>query len=74
MTTEMQALGARQREAAAVDAENVQTLDAARAHTSSPSDQLAYAMDAWLVTHHDAPLSTNADYPNWTPPHMEAAS
>ncbi|MFF7184652.1 hypothetical protein ACFZAR_05335 [Streptomyces sp. NPDC008222] len=65
MTPDLQALVARQRETAAVDAENVQTLAAARARTHSPSDQLAYALDAWLVEHHEAPLSTNADYPAW---------
>lgn len=44
-----------------------QTLADAAAHSQSPSDRLAYAMDAWLVTHPDAPLSTDADYPGWTP-------
>ena len=46
---------------------NVQTLAAARARTHSPSDQLPYALDAWLVEHHEAPVSTEADYPGWTP-------
>ncbi|WP_263165458.1 hypothetical protein [Streptomyces sp. SCSIO ZS0520] len=36
---------------------------AARSH--SPSDRLAYALDAFLVTHPDAPVSTVADYPEW---------
>jgi hypothetical protein len=40
---------------------------AAAARTHSPSDQLAYRLDGWLVTHPDAPVSTAADYPNWTP-------
>ena len=47
----------------------VQTLADARAHSHSPSDQLAYALDEWLVTHPDAPISSAADYPGWTPPH-----
>jgi hypothetical protein len=49
----------------------VATLHAAAAHTHSPSDRLAYALDEWLVTHPDAPVSSPADYPNWTPPHLE---
>jgi hypothetical protein len=47
----------------------VTTLHDAAAHTLSPSDRLAYALDEWLVTHPDAPLSTAADYPGWIPPH-----
>ncbi|MFE7580737.1 hypothetical protein ACFU5Y_04115 [Streptomyces gardneri] len=39
----------------------------ALAATHSPSDALAYRIDLWLVTHPDAPVSTDADYPNWTP-------
>ncbi|MCW7941608.1 hypothetical protein AAW14_06050 [Streptomyces hygroscopicus] len=42
-----------------------QTLADAAAHTHSPSDRLAYALDAWLVAHPDAPVSTLADYPAW---------
>ncbi|MER5461604.1 hypothetical protein ABT010_13140 [Streptomyces sp. NPDC002668] len=37
----------------------------AMAHTRSPSDQLAYALDAYLVTHPDVPVSTDDDYPAW---------
>jgi hypothetical protein len=51
----------------------VAVLSAARARSSSPSDRLAWALDEWLVTH-DAALSTEATYPNWTPPHLEATS
>ncbi|MFJ9037897.1 hypothetical protein ACIRF8_15055 [Streptomyces sp. NPDC102406] len=43
------------------------TLVAAEARTHSPSDLLAWRLDEWLVTHPDAPVSTAADYPNWTP-------
>ncbi|WP_306317311.1 MULTISPECIES: hypothetical protein [unclassified Streptomyces] len=39
----------------------------AAARTNSPSDRIAYRLDGWLVTHPDAPISTEADYPNWTP-------
>ncbi|MFJ8583682.1 hypothetical protein ACIRD2_03340 [Streptomyces sp. NPDC093595] len=46
----------------------------AMAHSHSPSDRIAYALDLHLVTHPDAPVSTDADYPGWTPPHLEAAS
>jgi hypothetical protein len=60
MTADMRALPARQRETAAVA-----TLHAAAAHSHSPSDRLAYALDEWLVTHPDAPLSTDSDYPTW---------
>lgn len=45
----------------------VLTLAAAAARTHSPSDALAFRMDAWLVTHPDAPVSTGATYPDWTP-------
>jgi hypothetical protein len=40
---------------------------AALAATHSPSDALAYRLDLFLVTHPNAPVSTDADYPNWTP-------
>ncbi|MFD9463529.1 hypothetical protein [Streptomyces sp. NPDC060027] len=42
-----------------------QLLAEAAAHTASPSDRIAYALDAWLVTHPNAPLATAADYPAW---------
>lgn len=43
------------------------TLHAAAARSHSPSDRIAYALDEWLVQHTEAPVSTNADYPGWTP-------
>jgi hypothetical protein len=46
---------------------NCQTLADAAAHTHSPSDRIAYQLDAWLVTHPDAPVSTEADYPDFHP-------
>ncbi|MFD7185544.1 hypothetical protein ACFV90_36980 [Streptomyces sp. NPDC059904] len=39
----------------------------AEQRTHSPSDLLAYRIDEYLVTHPDAPVSTAADYPTWTP-------
>jgi hypothetical protein len=44
-----------------------QLLADAADHSNSPSDRIAYALDAWLITHPEAPVSTLADYPNWTP-------
>ena len=41
------------------------TLRQAAARSHSPSDRLAYALDEWLVTHTEAPVSTAADYPEW---------
>lgn len=43
----------------------VATLVDAAAHSHSPSDRLAYAMDQWLVTHPDAAVSTDKDFPGW---------
>jgi hypothetical protein len=43
----------------------VQLLAAARIRTASPSDRIAFALDGWLITHHDAPVSTDRDYPAW---------
>ncbi|MDH6448267.1 hypothetical protein M2155_000675 [Streptomyces sp. SAI-119] len=43
----------------------VATLDAACVRTKSPSDQLAYRLDGYLVTHPDAPVSVDRDYPQW---------
>ncbi|HEY9408495.1 MAG TPA: hypothetical protein VIP77_02845 [Jiangellaceae bacterium] len=43
----------------------VATLDAACVRTKSPSDQLAYRLDGYLVTHPDAPVSVDADFPAW---------
>lgn len=36
----------------------------AAARTASPSEQIAYRLDAWLVRHPDA-CATAADYPGW---------
>ena len=41
-----------------------QTLADAAAHTHSPSDRIAYAHDAWLLSHPDACACTD-DYPAW---------
>lgn len=43
----------------------VATLVDAAAHSHSPSDRLAYALDQWLVTHPDAPIATDKDFPGW---------
>jgi hypothetical protein len=37
----------------------------ARIATHSQSDRIAYAHDAWLIRHPEAPLSTNDDYPGF---------
>ncbi|HEY9372846.1 hypothetical protein [Streptomyces sp.] len=37
----------------------------ARVQSDEPSDQIAYALDAWLVEHPEAPIATDADYPAW---------
>lgn len=42
-------------------------LHAAAARSNSPSDRIAYALDEWLVRHPEAPVSTEANYPGWTP-------
>ncbi|MFE4818538.1 hypothetical protein ACFRFU_19325 [Streptomyces sp. NPDC056704] len=55
----VQALVARQR--------NCQTLADAAAHSHSPSDRIAYQLDAWLIGHPEAPISTDADYPDFHP-------
>ncbi|MFD4547199.1 hypothetical protein [Streptomyces sp. NPDC058466] len=44
---------------------SAQILAEAAKHTASPSDHLAYDLDAWLVRHPEAPLSTDADYPGF---------
>lgn len=46
---------------------NAQLLTEAADRTASPSDRLAYQLDAWLVRHPEAPVSTLDDYPDWTP-------
>lgn len=43
----------------------VLALQLAAAHTKSPSDRLAYALDEWLIGHPKAPVSTDLDYPEW---------
>jgi hypothetical protein len=43
----------------------VLTLQLAAAHTKSPSDRLAYALDEWLIGHPEARVSTDADYAEW---------
>lgn len=52
----MEALVARQR--------NCQTLADAAKHTSSPSTRIAYAHDAWLLSHPKA-CAIDDDYPGW---------
>jgi hypothetical protein len=83
MTAPIRALVARQREAAAAEAEQVWaerdrrvaalTLRLAAARTHSPSDRIGDSLAAWLIRE-QVPVSTDADYPAWTPPHLEAAS
>lgn len=50
---------------ATVARQRAQTLTDAAAHSHSPSDRIAYALDAWLITHSNAPVATLADYPAW---------
>lgn len=52
---------------ATVARQRAQTLTDAAKHSHSPSDRIAYALDAWLITHPEAPVSTIDDYPDWTP-------
>lgn len=58
LEADVKALVARQR---------CQVLAEAAKNTNSPSDQIAYALDEWLITHPDAPVSTDADYPDFHP-------
>lgn len=44
---------------------NARLLAEAAEHTHSPSDRLAYQLDAWLVRHPDAPVAQISDYPAW---------
>ncbi len=37
----------------------------AAAHTHSPSDRIAFRLDAWLVKHPDEVQAATADYPDW---------
>lgn len=39
----------------------------AREHTLSPSDRIAYALDARMALHPEVHVATDADYPGWTP-------
>lgn len=41
----------------------VLTLQLAAIRTTSVSAKCAYALDAWLITHPEAPVATDADYP-----------
>ena len=51
---------------AAVDVQlPVLTLRVAASHSASPSDCIAYRLDEWLITHPDAPVSVDADFPAW---------
>lgn len=55
--------------AVSVEAVKRQAADAflaAREHTAAESERIAYALDARLVLHPEL-LSTNEDYPAWTP-------
>jgi hypothetical protein len=56
LAADIKAIVARQR--------NCQTLADAAAHTHSPSDRIAYAHDAWLLSHPDACACTD-DYPGF---------
>ncbi|MDF2707046.1 MAG: hypothetical protein K0R62_2698 [Nonomuraea muscovyensis] len=40
------------------------SFEQAATRTASPSEQIAYRLDAWLVTHPDV-CATAADYPDW---------
>ncbi|MEV8033969.1 hypothetical protein [Streptomyces sp. NPDC086182] len=44
---------------------NARLLAEAAAHSHSPSDRLAYQLDAWLVRHPNAPVAQVSDYPDW---------
>ncbi|MFJ9012272.1 hypothetical protein [Streptomyces canus] len=43
----------------------VLTLQLAAIRTTSVSAKCAFALDAWLITHPEAPVATDADYPAW---------
>jgi len=59
LAADMKAIVARQRAC--------QILDEAAARTTSLSGRAAYLLDGWLVRHPEVPVSTDADYPGWTP-------
>jgi hypothetical protein len=46
---------------------SVDVLVAAIAHTADPAERLAYREAAYLVEHPEVHVSTDADYPGWTP-------
>ncbi|MFE9736188.1 hypothetical protein ACFYO9_37680 [Streptomyces sp. NPDC005863] len=37
----------------------------AKVRSWSPSDRLAWSLDQQLVTHPEAPVATDSDYPGW---------
>jgi hypothetical protein len=57
LAADIRAIVARQRDC--------QTLADAAAHTHSPSDRIAYAHDAWLLSHPDGACATDDDYPGF---------
>ncbi|MGW5582818.1 hypothetical protein [Streptomyces sp. NPDC003857] len=83
MTADMAALLARQREALEAHGREVWaerdrrvaalTLRQAAERTHSPSDRIGDSLAAHLVRE-QIPVSTDQDYPGWTPPHLEIAS
>lgn len=60
-------LVARQRDAVRVEGADarLETLAAAAQRTHSPSDRIAYELDACLIGHPDRAVSTDLDYPAW---------
>lgn len=46
---------------------SVEVLVAAMAKTHSPSDRIAWSLDAYLMQHPEVHVSTDADYPGWVP-------
>ncbi|MFE0039373.1 hypothetical protein [Streptomyces sp. NPDC059015] len=44
-------------------AADVEVLHEAASHSHSPSDRIAYALDESLLTHPEAPVTTDADAP-----------
>jgi hypothetical protein len=44
---------------------SVLTLQLAAIRTTSVSAKCAFALDAWLITHPEVPVATDADYPAW---------
>ena len=52
-------------ERVAAQASACRLLADAAAHTASPSDRLAYALDQRLITHPEIHLADDGDYPAW---------